>query len=51
MIVYYEDLNYEEFVEELEIVVCIYMFIENGNSYNSFCDEIKEFFLIFCDIM
>lgn len=50
MIVYYEDLNYEEFVEELEIVVCIYVY-RKWKKYNSFCDEIKEFFLIFCDIM
>lgn len=50
MIVYYEDLNYEEFVEELEIVVCIYVY-RKWKKINSFCDEIKEFFLIFCDIM
>lgn len=51
MTVYYEDLNYEEFVEEPEIAVCIYMFTENGNSYNSLCDETKELSLIFCDTM
>lgn len=27
--VYYEDLNYEEFVEEPEIAVCIYVYEKN----------------------